>query len=1175
MRTKTTLYSGLTAMGMMLCLSTQPALGLVTVTVSPGSQVVFAGSNAVFTAQVSTTAGETITGYTWLTSPNGQNPFTTVPGATTATCTLVNVQTNNSGSYFVRVTYNSGTNIGLISPSQVVTLTVADQARITVQPPSVVSKLVGATASFSVTAQGFPPPGYQWRFNGTDLVDNSRLSGANGTNLTLSSLVTADSGGYDVVVTNLYSAVTSQVAMLTVYLPVGITVPPQNTAVVLGSNAVLSVTASGTGLIYQWQRGGTNLLDGGRISGATTDLLTIAATTTNDAGDYTVLVSNPASAPITAVATLTVLVPATFTSTTNQIFGRQGVFLSFTNTATGTTPITFGADGLPAGLSVDPVSGVLSGIPAVMGVFDVTVYATNAAMTTTEQLVITLTTGIPGITSGLSASGKQGQNFSYTIIASNNPTSFSASGLPAGVDLDPATGVMAGPPIVSGTFPVTIVAANQYGAGSQVLTITLASSVPVITSPASASWTENLSGFSYTIQASDSPTLFGASGLPLGLMVDTNSGAITGTPLYGGTFTVPIWAINAWGTGSTNLVLNISYATIGGLAITDVLTNWAKPYLLNFTFSLRDGTDPSTSSPVVVPPSQLQVVCMEDGVPIPSEAPLILESGLKKQLKSYLVLDYTESMFAAPPAIDAMQAAAELLIDEEPTHALFGIYEFNADYMAPQLVTTNGLIANKATLIADIEGIQTNYVKGNYAGTRCWDAMYAALKQFGPFGPTNSAEQRYLIAMTDGNDSSSLLNTNTNAVAILVSLAQTNQVQIFCVAFGNDVNTNALQELTSQTGGHYYLAATTTDLALEFQKIVKDIDGQYVVRWATLRRTPEAFQPSFQVSYEGFTDTFNTNLLYGTNTDYTTNITVDPTQNPPVTNITIITNVTVTNIVVLPFNPTNWAGNVLVGSVQLMSDADIGPQTIRLYADYVPRFIREIQINYRPNYPCTAFLDSTGTNDILDGWSMTETTDTNGLRTLTMVSSDTNNLLTSIEYAAFGDLVEFDFTYPDSVTAAQAFSVFSINNNIYSNMQPTGQSLVLQNATNFITLYPPAPPHGTPIPWLIYYGFKTNFAAAELIATNGLPLWQDYVAGLNPTNANSKFTVSTAFAPGQTPQIIFSTVAGRTYRVETATSLDTWAVLRDNIPGTGGNILFIDDRVLSGVSAVFYRVAVY
>ena len=134
MKSNTTYSSLLAAMGLMFCLSTQPALGLVTVIVQPSSQVAFVGSNVVFNAQVNATAGESITGYTWLTSPNGQNPFTTVPGATTATCTLVNVQTNDTGYYFVRVTYNSGTSIGLTSVSSAVTLTVADQARITAQP---------------------------------------------------------------------------------------------------------------------------------------------------------------------------------------------------------------------------------------------------------------------------------------------------------------------------------------------------------------------------------------------------------------------------------------------------------------------------------------------------------------------------------------------------------------------------------------------------------------------------------------------------------------------------------------------------------------------------------------------------------------------------------------------------------------------------------------------------------------------------------------------------------------------------------------------------------------------------------------------------------------------------------------------------------------------------------
>jgi len=60
---------------------------------------------------------------------------------------------------------------------------------------------------------------------------------------------------------------------------------------------------------------------------------------------------------------------------------------------------------------------------------------------------------------------------------------------------------------------------------------------------------------------------------------------------------------------------------------------------------------------------------------------------------------------------------------------------------------------------------------------------------------------------------------------VLITLAQANQVRVFCVAFGPDINTNALQRLTSQTLGRYYEAATTADLPAQFLKIVKDIDG--------------------------------------------------------------------------------------------------------------------------------------------------------------------------------------------------------------------------------------------------------------------------------------------------------------------------------------------------------------
>ena len=303
--------------------------------------------------------------------------------------------------------------------------------------------------------------------------------------------------------------------------------------------------------------------------------------------------------------------------------------------------------------------------------------------------------------------------------------------------------------------------------------------------------------------------------------------------------------------------MNLNYAAITNLTIAGVSRVYSKPYLLDFQFTLRDSPTPGAGNPVVRPISQLQVVCLEDdGVqiqPIPAETTFIADRGNKKQLKTFLVLDYTFSMFVVPGAIDQMQIAAKTLINLEPATAQFGIYEFHADYVDPQLVTTNGFTSDKAFLGQAIDGIQDNYVQGNYAGTRAFDAIHNAISKFGPFSATNRDEQRYVVVMTDGNDDSSLLNTNADPINVLIKLAQTNQVRVFCVAFGPDINTNALQRLTSQTLGRYYEAATTADLPDQFLKIVKDIDGQYILRWATLKRAPKFFQPSFQVTVDGFT----------------------------------------------------------------------------------------------------------------------------------------------------------------------------------------------------------------------------------------------------------------------------------------------------------------------------------
>ena len=57
----------------------------------------------------------------------------------------------------------------------------------------------------------------------------------------------------------------------------------------------------------------------------------------------------------------------------------------------------------------------------------------------------------PAITSSLTASGTVGVALSYQITASNNPRSFNATGLPAGLSVNTTTGVISGTPKPNGT----------------------------------------------------------------------------------------------------------------------------------------------------------------------------------------------------------------------------------------------------------------------------------------------------------------------------------------------------------------------------------------------------------------------------------------------------------------------------------------------------------------------------------------------------------------------------------------------------------------------------------------------------------------------------------------------------------------------------------------------------
>jgi hypothetical protein len=166
--------------------------------------------------------------------------------------------------------------------------------------------------------------------------------------------------------------------------------------------------------------------------------------------------------------------------------GTVGLPFSYTITATN-NPTSFNATGLPAGLSVNTITGVISGTPTAAGTSSVKLSATNAKGTGSATLALTINSlPLPAITSALTASGTVGAAFSYTITASNNPISFNATGLPAGLSVNTTTGVISGTPTAAGVSNVALSATNAAGTGSATLVLTMgyslfsASSVPAI-----------------------------------------------------------------------------------------------------------------------------------------------------------------------------------------------------------------------------------------------------------------------------------------------------------------------------------------------------------------------------------------------------------------------------------------------------------------------------------------------------------------------------------------------------------------------------------------------------------------------------------------------------------------------------------------------------------------------
>jgi hypothetical protein len=277
-------------------------------------------------------------------------------------------------------------------------------------------------------------------------------------------------------------------------------------------------------------------------------------------GTYPITITATNGTPPDATQSFTLLVnqPPAITSANNAAF-TVGAAGTFTVTATGFPAPTYSVTGaLPAGVALNPTTGVLSGTPAAGtgGSYSVTINATNGVAPAASQAFTLTVTQAPAITSGNAVTFTVGAAGNFSFIATGVPApSFStASALPAGVTLAPG-GLLSGTPAAGtgGVYNLVVVASNGVAPNStQNFTLTVAQA-PAITSANNAAFQVGMAG-TFTVTTTGFPTgpsmAIGASGaLPAGVtLTNNNDGTATlaGIPGAGtaGTYPLTITANN-------------------------------------------------------------------------------------------------------------------------------------------------------------------------------------------------------------------------------------------------------------------------------------------------------------------------------------------------------------------------------------------------------------------------------------------------------------------------------------------------------------------------------------------------------------------------------------------------------------------------------------------------------